>query len=108
MVKLFNVKRSLTAKEKLNAIYATFGSLSDFTHKRKVSFTKLSEELGMKRTTLSELIYRFKGKYSSNLDHFIVGHKRPGRPIQIIGSVETEKYLLSSSCLHDWVHLTLR
>jgi transposase len=108
MVKLFHVKRSLTAKEKINAIYATFGSLSDFSHKRKVSFTKLSEELGIKRTTLSELIYRFKGKYASNLDHFIVGHKRPGRPRQIIGSFEIEKYLLSSSCLYDWVHLTLR
>ena len=80
MVKLFNVKWSLTSKEKVNAIYATFGSLSDFTHKLKVSYTRLSQELGMKRTTLSELIYRFRGKYASNLDHFIVGHKRPGRP----------------------------
>ena len=42
MVKLFNVKRSLTSKEKVNAIYATFGSLSDFSHKLKVSYTKLS------------------------------------------------------------------
>jgi transposase/ribosomal protein S24E len=33
MVKLFNVKRSLTSKEKLNALFATFGSLSDFTCK---------------------------------------------------------------------------
>ena len=90
MVKLFQVKRSLTTKEKLNAIFATFGSLTDFTCKLKVSYTKLSEELGIKRTTLSELIYRFKSKYSSNLDHFIVGHKRPGRPRQIIDSVETE------------------
>ena len=44
----------------------------------------------MKRTTLTELIYRFKGKYASNLDHFIIGHKRPGRPRQVIGSAETE------------------
>ena len=80
MVKLFQVKRTLTSKEKLNAIFATFGSLSDFSCKLKVSYTKLSEELGIKRTTLSELIYRFKRKYSSNLDHFIAGHKRPGRP----------------------------
>jgi hypothetical protein len=45
MVKLFQVKRSLTTKEKLNAIFATFGSLTDFTCKLKVSYTKLSEEL---------------------------------------------------------------
>jgi hypothetical protein len=42
MVKLFHVKRCLTSKEKLNAIYATFGSLSDFTSKLKISYTKLS------------------------------------------------------------------
>jgi len=59
MVKLFQVKRSLTSKEKLNAIYAIFGSLSDFSCKLKVSYTKLSQELGIKRTTLSEMVYRF-------------------------------------------------
>ena len=31
MVKLFKIRRCLSSKEKLNAIYAIFGSLSDFS-----------------------------------------------------------------------------
>jgi len=33
MVKLFNSKRRLTRKDKLNVIYGTYGSLTDFSEK---------------------------------------------------------------------------
>jgi len=38
MVKLFQSKRHLSSKEKLNAVYAIYGSLSNFEIKRSVSF----------------------------------------------------------------------
>ena len=107
MVKLFRAKRSLSSREKLNAVFATFGSLSNFSLKTKASFAVIGREIGMKSSTLSELIYRLKGKYSCNLEHFIAGAKRTGRPRRVIGSDEIEKYLISSECLHDWMHLTL-
>ena len=107
MVKLFRTKRHLSSKEKLNAVYATFGSLSDFSHRLKVSYVKIGKELGMPSSTVFRLIQRLKEKYDSNIDHFIAGSSSSGRPLKRIDSPETEKYLVSEACLRDWMHLTL-
>ena len=53
------------------------------------------------------LVNSLKGKYSSNLAHFIAGTKSSGRPRLVIGSPKVEEHLLSSACLSDWMHLTL-
>ena len=107
MVKLFRTKRHLSSKDKLNAVYATFGSLSDFSHRLKVSYVEIGKELGMPSSTVFRLVQRLKGKYHSNIDYFIAGTKSIGRPLKRIDSPETEQYLLSEACLREWMHLTL-
>ena len=107
MVKLFRVKRTFSNKEKLNAIFTTFGSLSDFSCKHR-SFQEAGKELGMKYHSLFNLIHRFKYKFAYNLDLFIANPKNTGRPRFRIVSTEIEKYLLSKECLSDWMHLTLK
>jgi hypothetical protein len=107
MVKLFRIKRHLSSKDKLNAIYATFGSLSDFSHRLKVSYAEIGKELGMPSSTVFRLVQRLKEKYNSNIDNFIAGTKTLGRPLKRIDSPETEQYLLSEACLREWMHLTL-
>ena len=107
MVKLFRTKRHLSSKDKLNAVYATFGSLSDFSHRLKVSYVEIGKELGMPSSTVFRLVQRLQEKYHSNIETFIAGAKSSGRPLKRIGSPETERYLLSEACLREWMHLTL-
>ena len=90
MVKLFQSRRHLSSKEKLNIIYATFGSLTDFSCRLKVSYAKIGKELGIPRNTVLRLVQRLKEKYNSNIDSLIVGAKTAGRPLKRIDSSETE------------------
>ena len=58
MVKLFNAYRRLTPKEKLNVVFSTYGSLTDFSE-RKLGLTAVSKLFSIRLNTVYQLLKRF-------------------------------------------------
>jgi hypothetical protein len=88
-------------------IYSAFGSLSDFSHRLKISYAEISRELAIPYMTVYYTIQRLKEKYNSDLGYFMAVKKKRGDRRIRIKSPETEQYLLSEKCLREWMHLTL-
>ena len=107
MVKVFKTKRTYSIKEKLNVIFETFSSFTDFSLMRK-GYAKVGRSLDINPFSVRSLVLRFIHKYKSNIDLFMAGSKLTGRPIRPIGNPDIEKHLLSESCLKSWVHLTIK
>ena len=96
-MKLFNTYRMLTKKEKLNIIFESYGSLTDFTHKQ-CGYCVVAKKLGIKPTSVQQVLVRLK-QYMFDVSRLVNKRRRPDRKRQVIGSEEFEKYLISKECL---------
>ena len=97
MVKLFRSHRRLTPKEKLNAIFSTYNSLTDFSQKR-LGVMAVSREVKIPWTAVQQLLVRLKQR-DFDVERIIGRPKRPDKKPLIIGSAELEKHLVSKECL---------
>ena len=78
MVKLFNSsRRDLNAKQKINIVYSTFGSIDDFT-RQIASANQVARELNLVRQTVYKNLQKFR-KLNYNMVDYLKTKKRAGR-----------------------------
>ncbi len=77
MVKLFQTRHKLTRKEKLNVIFSTYGSLTQFDRK-KVGPSSVARQCNLLQPTVSKLIKRFE-QQGCNTDKFVLEKRHLGK-----------------------------
>ena len=106
MVAIFKgCRRTLKAKDKLNVLFATYHSLTDFSRKR-VGPCAVARQVKLSPSTVTRLLQLFE-MHDFDVGRFLPRRKPPGRPRKVIGSPEIERELLSTDCLTKWAHLTI-
>ena len=105
MTKVFSVRRLLSKKDKLNLLYCTYGSLTNFRVKRYGS-AEVARQTKLLQSTVHKAVKRFES-YQHNVKEFIKIRPSPGRKIKVIGSAVIEQKLLDPVLLTKWAHLTL-
>ena len=86
MVKLFQTRRKITVKDKLNVIFCAYGSLTDFSIK-KCGPAAIGRECGITPNTVCWMLMRFQ-MVNQDIERFLVRGHPPGKPIKLIGSTE--------------------
>jgi hypothetical protein len=87
-----STRRSLSKKDKLNILWATYGSLTVF-NKPLVNPSVVGRTLGFNRATISTFLTRFK-EYNCNAERVML-RKKYTRKYNPIGSLEREDYIVS-------------
>ena len=96
-MKLFNTYHLLTKKEKLNIIFESYGSITDFAH-QQYGYCVVAKKLRIKPTAVQQVLVRLK-QYNFDVSRLVNKRRRPDRKRSVIGSEELEKYLVSKECL---------
>ena len=104
-MKLFNTYRMLTKKEKLNIIFESYGSLTDFSY-QQYGYFKVAKKLGIKPTAVQQVLVRLK-RYTFDVSRLVDKRRRPDRKRRVIGSAELEKHLVSKECLTLHANMSL-
>ena len=77
MVKLFRTRRIITARDKLNVIFSSYGSLSDFSQK-KCGPCAVARECNISPSTVCWILDRFH-MVKQDLDRFVIRGHPPGK-----------------------------
>ncbi len=104
-MKLFNSYQILSKKEKLNIIFESYGSITDFSH-QQYGYGVVSKKLRLKPTAVQQVLVRLK-RYNFDVSRLVNKCLRPDKKRSVIGSEELEKYLVSKECLIMHAHLSL-
>lgn len=95
----------MTVKDKLNMLYCTYGSLTNFRVKQYGS-AEVARQTKLLQSTVFKALKRFES-YHHNISEFIKYRPSSGRKIKVIGSEVIERKLLDSVLLTKWAHLTI-
>jgi transposase len=106
MPKVFKVYRLLTAKDKLNILYGTYGSLTQFREKL-YGVREVARQTGCCVSTVFSALRRFDAS-QHDVKAFLKKQHRPGAPRKLVGSKAIERKLLDPVTLTKWAHLTIR
>ena len=101
MVKLYKTRRNLTGKQRINILFATYRSLSDFTRRRQGP-CQTACELQLPQTTVSSALQQFEA-CGRDVSAFIKPFKAKGKSRIVIGSDKIGKHLLSEPMLQRWI-----
>ena len=96
MTKLIRTRRKLTKKDRINMVWASYGSLTRFREVLQGP-SMVGRLLGFGTATVFNFLTRLrKANFDSDL---ITNRKKYFRKLVPIGSLEREEYLVSEDCL---------
>ena len=103
---LFNVYRMLSARDKLNIVYALFNSLHDFTRQAR-SLGTVSKMLYIKKTTIAAFVQNFR-REGCDLRMCLKRNPRTSVKPSPLVSAQIDEQLLHTKQLQAMCHLSLR
>ena len=71
---LFTVRRRLTSKQKLNILWCTYHSLTDFSAK-KAGPSAVGRQLNLNKKTVHMFLTRFAVDYNFNVEQVLAGRR---------------------------------
>ena len=104
MVKLISSRKTLTKKDRVNIIWATYGSLTNFKH-AQYGCAQVGKMLGLTKQVVWNTLNTFKLN-NYDIEKAMVVHPSK-RKRKLIRDAELEQYLTSEECLKKWAHLSI-